>query len=701
MKKKLFEFAGRLERSPFVRTIRGGLVNIIPVLMIGAFALIARSLPIKAYQGFITAFLNGFIYDAFNMVYFATFGVLSVYMTASIAISVIREYNKKQDLALSAPATALMVFFLLSGVFESDFRIDALGAKGMMTAIIAGYFATRLYYHVKERLKWKRKSYADGADNLFNDAVTTIIPAAIVITIFAMANAALAVLSSDTTFYGYLTGRLNELFVQAGRGFGGGLLFVVLSSLMWFFGIHGSDCLQGVMEKLYVQGVQANIDSVYAGGFATEVLTKQFFDMFVLIGGCGTALCLLISLLIFSKRRSSRHLSKISIVPMLFNVNETMIFGLPVILNPIMFVPFVLTPVMCYLISYFAMLWHIVPMTVSTVEWTTPLLLGGYAATGSVWGSVLQLVNVTVGVLIYAPFVRLLDRQKEYAAKKYYQEMILLYKQNESDGETASLTELGGERGVIAKQLALDLHVLIERGDFKLYYQPQYSADGKCIGVEALLRWEHPDFDMIYPPLVIDIAKETGMLFKLEKAIIVRALLDSSNVRDVFGENCRISVNMTGDSLLEEGLVPFLAQAMKTADGTKLCIEITEKTALRFDDALKGVLSDIKGLGILLAIDDFSMGQTSLSYLKDSCFDLVKLDGGLVRNMADNPRCLDIIKSIAALSDALDFVVLAEYVETEEQRDALCSVGRREYQGYLYSPAVSIEKLKSEKKRRE
>lgn len=694
MNNKLFEFAGRLERAPFVRAIRGGLVNIIPVLMIGAFALIGRSLPINAYQEFITAFLNGFIFDAFNMAYFATFGVLSVYMTASIAISVMREYNKKQDLALSAPATALVVFFLLSGVFENDFKIDALGAKGMMTAIIAGYFATRLYYHVRERLKWKRKSYADGADNLFNDAVTTIIPAAIVIAIFAFSNAALAVLSSDATFYGHLTHRLNELFVSVGRGFGGGLVFVLASSVMWFFGIHGSDCLQGVMEKLYVQGVQTNIDSVYAGGFATEVLTKQFFDMFVLIGGCGTALCLLLSLLIFSKRRSSRHLSKISAVPMLFNINETMIFGLPVILNPIMFIPFVLTPVTCYLISYFAMLWHIVPMTISTVECTTPVLLGGYTATGSVLGSILQLVNVTVGVLIYAPFVRLLDKQKEYASKKYYEELITLYKQNESDGETLGLTELGGERGVIAKQLALDLRVMIERGDFKLFYQPQYSADGRCIGVKALLRWEHPDFKMIYPPLVIDIAKETGLLYRLEKAIITRAFTNSKKVRDVFGEDCRISVNITGDSISEEGLVPFLREAVKTAGDARLCIEITEKTALRFDDALKSVLSDIKSLGILLAIDDFSMGQTSLSYLKDSCFDLVKLDGALVRNMADNPRCLDIIKSIAALSDALDFVVLAEYVETEEQRDALCSVGCREYQGYLYSPAVSLEKLK-------
>lgn len=414
-----------------------------------------------------------------------------------------------------------------------------------------------------------------------------------------------------------------------------------------------------------------------------------------MIGGCGTALCLLISLLIFSRRRSSLHLSKISVVPMLFNINETMIFGLPVILNPIMFIPFVLTPVVCYIISYFAMLWHIVPMTISTVEWTTPVLLGGYTATGSVLGSVLQLVNVTVGVLIYAPFVRLLDKQKQYAAKVYFEELVSLYKKNESDGSEVKLTELGGERGVIAKQLALDLRAAVDSGDFKLFYQPQYSSDGRCIGVEALLRWVHQDFGTVYPPLVIDIAKETGLLFKLEKAIIVRAFQDSKNVREVFGDDCRISVNITGDSLSEEGLVPFLKDAAKKADGARLCIEITEKTALRFDDALKSVLSEIKSLGILLAIDDFSMGQTSLNYLRDSCFDLVKLDGALVRNMSDNPRCLDIIKSIAALSDALDFVVLAEYVETAEQRDALCSVGCKEYQGYLYSPAVSLDKLKN------
>lgn len=262
---RLFKFTGRLERAPFVRTIRGGLVNIIPVLMIGAFALIGRSLPISAYQKFITTFLNGFIYNAFNMAHYATFGVLSVYMTASISISAAREYNKKQDFTLGACATALVVFFLLSGVFQSDFKIDALGAKGMMTAIVSGYFASRFYFHVKERLKWRRRSYADGADTLFNDAVSVTIPAAIVITVFALANAALTVCSKEATFYAYMSARINELFLSAGRGFGGGLLFVLASSVLWFFGIHGSDCLQGVMEKLYVSGVQVNIDSVSAG----------------------------------------------------------------------------------------------------------------------------------------------------------------------------------------------------------------------------------------------------------------------------------------------------------------------------------------------------------------------------------------------------------------------------------------------------
>ena len=124
-----------------------------------------------------------------------------------------------------------------------------------------------------------------------------------------------------------------------------------------------------------------------------------------------------------------------------------------------------------------------------------------------------------------------------------------------------------------------------------------------------------------------------------------------------------------------------------------ICIEVTEKMTLNFDKDLEDKIERIKKLGFSLAIDDFSMGYTSIKYLKSSIFDMVKLDGSLVQGMSDNPRCENIIESITNLGQSLDFDVLAEFVETQEQFDRLKSIGCFKYQGYLFSPAVPKEEF--------
>lgn len=119
---------------------------------------------------------------------------------------------------------------------------------------------------------------------------------------------------------------------------------------------------------------------------------------------------------------------------------------------------------------------------------------------------------------------------------------------------------------------------------------------------------------------------------------------------------------------------------------------MTEQAALSFHEETLRSLNSLKRMGLQLAIDDFSMGQTSLHYLKNNLFDLIKLDGSLVRGLSSQQNCREIISSITQLASALNLTVLAEYVETEEQRSALHEIGCDCYQGYLYSPAVPLPK---------
>ena len=124
--------------------------------------------------------------------------------------------------------------------------------------------------------------------------------------------------------------------------------------------------------------------------------------------------------------------------------------------------------------------------------------------------------------------------------------------------------------------------------------------------------------------------------------------------------------------------------------GKNICLEVTEQAALAFNEDTLTTLRSLKDLGLMLAIDDFSMGQTSLHYLKNSLFDMIKLDGSLVKGLHSQQNCREIILSITQLAEALQLTVLAEYVETEAQRETLHEIGCDCYQGYLFSPAVPL-----------
>jgi len=680
----------RMENLTAVRAVRDGLVSMIPVLTIGAFALILKTFPVKAYQNVISVILGGFLLQLFDIVYSATFGVLSVYMTFCIS----RGYIKLKDDANAdqggAALASLMSFFILSGSYLSGFGTENMGPKSMFLAIITGLGASALYIKLR-RLFRQRYLFTAGADREFNRMLSTMAPIAIVVLSFALFNALVMRIFEVDSFHSLLALIFNKLFSIRGSTFIKGFCFVLLSSLLWFCGIHGSDTLEGVMQTYFAPGLAENQAALAAGAAPANIITKEFFDCFVLMGGCGSAICLLISILLFSRSRARRGLGLTAAFPMLFNINELMVFGLPIIFNPTMLIPFLLAPLVCYSTAYAAISTGLVPMITGSVEWTTPILLGGFHATGSLAGSTLQLVNVALGVLIYTPFVRMLDRQSEEAALRSYNSFVDYFRENEQALAALRITDMDNIYGDIAKSLCAELRDDI--GGFSLAYQPQYHYDGRCIGVEALLRWRHETYGVIYPPLIIKLAEEGGFLVDLEEAIWTRALEERPAVLRRFGEDIKISINVTGTTVVTPRFLQFCRQlnAREHLEGKNLCLEITEQAALSFNEDTIHALASLRKLGLLLAIDDFSMGQTSIHYLKDNMFDIIKLDGSLVRGLFTHRNSREIVSSITRLANSLNLTVLSEFVETAEQRDLLHEIGCDCYQGYLYSPAVFLD----------
>lgn len=693
---KLMEKAGE---NLLLTSIRRGLILTIPVALIGSLALLFSSFPMPRYQELMARLFGQDWQDFFTYVHDGTIGILSLVMVVCISYSLVTELeNRDKKLRLNpvlVSTIALCSFVALFGIHKNEFDIANYGVMGVFIAIVTAVAASLLFYKLSSIKLLRIRPFADGDSVTFSNAAAAIIPAAMTIILFAAVNQILASLLNITDINSYFSDALYSLFSNISNPFLRGVLFVFLIHFLWFFGIHGSNILEHVAQSIYVPALALNQEMIQAGGEPTQIFTKTFFDAFVLMGGCGSTLCLLIAVFMLKNNKNQRRIAKLSLFPLLFNINELIVFGFPLVLNPIYLLPFVVVPLLLTVTSYTAVNLGLVPVTIQSVEWTTPVFISGYYATGLWSGCVLQLFNLILGTLCYIPFVKLSQTVSVSRLKKNFEALCTEFKKSEKSSKRHSLWERQDVLGSLAKSLAEDLKYDIETKKLTLFYQPQVDYDGKVFCAEALLRWNHVHYGTIYPPLVIALAEEYQLIDQLGIEIIDQAC-SAVKIMDALGFNeMAVSVNITASQLEDGGFPGKLRQliAKHHINPQTLKIEITEQAALENNRRIKEALNAIKDMGIELEMDDFGMGHSSLMYLKEYNFDTVKLDGSLVREISTNMNCRDIISSIIYLSRSMDYAVLAEFVETEEQRQILHELGCDRYQGYLYSPALPLREL--------
>ena len=253
------------------------------------------------------------------------------------------------------------------------------------------------------------------------------------------------------------------------------------------------------------------------------------------------------------------------------------------------------------------------------------------------------------------------------------------------------------EISIEQRRLLGEFEPALQKDEFAMYLQPQVNRDGMCIGAEALIRWEHPEFGFIYPPLIIQLAKEKKVLSTLEKFIFDTAGAALAQVRDIVPDDFKMSVNLTNESLEWDGIEACIENVVQKYQfpNVQFGLEITEQDALSSSIDITKKIEALKAKGHRFLIDDFGMGHTSLVYLQTKYFNIVKLDGSLTRDVIHNETNRDIIASIVYLGRSLKFKIIAEYVENEAQRDELKKLGCDAFQGYLYSKPIKLDELMS------
>jgi len=251
--------------------------------------------------------------------------------------------------------------------------------------------------------------------------------------------------------------------------------------------------------------------------------------------------------------------------------------------------------------------------------------------------------------------------------------------------------------------LEADLLKAIAQEQFVLHYQPQVDlTTGAITGAEALLRWNRPEFGLTSPHVFIDIAEETGLIHEIGAWVLGKACSQAAAWHGLGYGFLQIAVNLSPVQFLRQDLVQLVAETLRATGLRPECLELelTEGSLLKDVERTRLILHDLKTLGVKIAIDDFGVGYSSLSYLKNFAVDTLKIDRSFVSSLSEGTRDEAIVRAIISMAESLELKVVAEGVETQSQLACLLNHPCDEAQGYLFSrpvPSDAFDRLLEER----
>ncbi|OEE43654.1 signal protein [Enterovibrio norvegicus] len=659
-----------------LRAMRDGMLWLVPCLIVSSIlGFIASMLE------FLGVDMPGFI-NELNLLRLSLTALYPYLFSASISMMLAIQWR------LPRPPIAVLCISYVA-VAEKVLACEPQTSSILLTfvGLTLPLYAVPLISKLK-KMSWARLVEDEVAGKLVKDAMNLIIPGVIVTGVVVLVTKALALanLHLDVEL-------LMQNFDPSAEPYSVGAIFASLNSLLWFLGIHGYYALTPLVQPL-IDSLDVNRALYLSNGIPENIMNLSTLSSFVFIGGSGATLGLAIAILAFSRDKVFRVIALASIPLGLFNINEILMFGLPIIFNLRLLLPFVIAPMANMLVALAVLKVGLVAVPVVMAPITSPLILNAFISTGGDYGAViLQVALVGLSTLVYWPFVRMLDSHAK-TRDLYIPSLDTTFTRREEeayvlavDPVTESLSKVREFEGV-QKQLED-----FATREFYLEYQPQVSSTtGQVVGAEALIRLRDSMGNVTSPVTFLSVFEKANLMTDIDLWVLKQALCQSKKWREQ-GFEMPICVNISSHTLTNRAA---MEEIVTLISATPRCIhfEITEDTFIEKEWMVEKSIERLHSAGSMVNIDDFGTGYSSLSYLNRFDVDVIKIDRSFVLAL-DTERGKQVFYSLTGIANQLGLMVVVEGVETQEQYDIVAKEEGTIIQGWYFSRSVSASEFKN------
>lgn len=446
MEEHIVPIAGKIGSEKHLVALRDSFIGVMPITMAGSVAVLMnafiRDLPTQwakdalengneslseTYFTFVDA-MQPFI-NINGIVWWATIAVLALVISFSVGFNFAKIYN------VSPLAGGITTFSAYITTIPQSINIDvnyvdlegnpvtSISAWGnfnwsytqvaaLFTSLLVSIFCGMIY--IKLMQKKIIITMPESVPPAVSHAFASIIPSIIAINIAAIISYLVSVLGDGISINDLISSYIQQPLLNMSQGLFSVIIFALLVQIFWFFGLHGTNVLGPVLDTIYKPALYANLEYFQTHG-TTEgmpyIWTRGSFDAYSWMGGAGCSFALVIALLIFSKKQEERTVAKLGATMGIFNINEPIIFGLPLVLNTVYVIPFVCIPTILVIIGYVATYVGLIPPVFIEVTWVMPPIICAFLATGgNLMASLVALINLVLGVILWSPFVILANK---------------------------------------------------------------------------------------------------------------------------------------------------------------------------------------------------------------------------------------------------------------------------------------------------